>query len=280
MDTFSEVLFQSGLSRRNLERLSVEGRWRFAMPCDRSMGFHLVTDGKVQIWSDESGFVTELEAGSVALMARGVDHELRVPEHQKAGLVSGVYFLWENPIHPFFQEIPPWSILQRSEYEAFGEMATIIQLISQEAKPQRPGSGLATQALMDLLLVQAFRTVLNRAPTRTGWSHTLQDPVLSRVLEKMHHQMDKDWDLPSLAREVGLSRTALASQFKNSLGESPGHYLAKVRIQHALTLLQTTEDSLEVIARRVGYGDAFSFSKAFKKHVGKSPREARRAHQE
>ncbi len=42
-----------------------------------------------------------------------------------------------------------------------------------------------------------------------------------------------------------------------------------------MDLLRATEDSMERIAERVGYGDPFVFSKAFKRIQGISPREYR-----
>ena len=47
-------------------------------------------------------------------------------------------------------------------------------------------------------------------------------------------------------------------------------------MQQAMRLLGETPQTLEQVATAVGYQDAFSFSKVFKREVGQSPREFRR----
>ena len=48
-------------------------------------------------------------------------------------------------------------------------------------------------------------------------------------------------------------------------------YLTKIRLEHALELLRTTEDKTYIIASRVGYMEPNYFSYVFKKHYGISP---------
>lgn len=48
-------------------------------------------------------------------------------------------------------------------------------------------------------------------------------------------------------------------------------YLTKIRLEHALELLRTTEDKTYIIASRVGYMEPNYFSYVFKKQYGISP---------
>ena len=45
------------------------------------------------------------------------------------------------------------------------------------------------------------------------------------------------------------------------------------RRQRARHLLETTQDKLDVIAQLLGFTDGMTFSRAFKRWTGKSPRE-------
>ena len=45
-------------------------------------------------------------------------------------------------------------------------------------------------------------------------------------------------------------------------------YLTKIRLEHALELLRTTEDKTYIIASRVGYMEPNYFSYVFKKQYG------------
>jgi AraC-like DNA-binding protein len=57
------------------------------------------------------------------------------------------------------------------------------------------------------------------------------------------------------------------------------HHLTILRMRRAAMLLESTELKVESIARSLGYGSAFAFSTAFKRHVGRSPAEHRQLRQ-
>jgi AraC-like DNA-binding protein len=83
-----------------------------------------------------------------------------------------------------------------------------------------------------------------------------------------------------LAATGGISRTALARQFRTLVGEPPLTYLTRWRMTIAARLLRETELPLESVAARVGYGSPFAFGKAFKRSMGNAPGAYRRAHRE
>ena len=82
--------------------------------------------------------------------------------------------------------------------------------------------------------------------------------------------------MATLASEGGLSRSAFAEKFKRTTGETPAHYLARLRVRKAMALLRTSDAGLESVAAEVGYANAFAFSKAFKREVGVAPGAYRR----
>jgi AraC-like DNA-binding protein len=92
----------------------------------------------------------------------------------------------------------------------------------------------------------------------------------------MHADCARQWTLGELASDAGLSRTSLAERFRKTMGNTPLNYLRTVRMQKAVSILSESERSLEQIAQEVGYQDAFSFSKVFKRTMGVAPREFRR----
>ena len=55
------------------------------------------------------------------------------------------------------------------------------------------------------------------------------------------------------------------------MGLSFVSYLTKIRLEHAVELLRTTEDKTYVIASEVGYTEPNYFSYVFKKEYGISP---------
>ena len=53
---------------------------------------------------------------------------------------------------------------------------------------------------------------------------------------------------------------------------SPQKFLTQLRMEDAQQQLVNTDDSIQIISRRVGYKDEFTFSKAFKRYSGFSPK--------
>ncbi|GAA0954097.1 hypothetical protein GCM10009558_071340 [Virgisporangium aurantiacum] len=64
---------------------------------------------------------------------------------------------------------------------------------------------------------------------------------------------------------------AFAARFTALVGEPPLTYLTAWRMTLAADRLDDTDDTVGVIARAVGYQDAFAFSVAFKRAHGVSP---------
>ncbi len=88
---------------------------------------------------------------------------------------------------------------------------------------------------------------------------------------------DEPMDLPALAARAHFSVPHLCALFKQHFGRPVMQYLIEVRLHQAACLLTDRALSVKEVARRVGYGDIYHFSKQFKAHYGASPRKYRAA---
>lgn len=79
-------------------------------------------------------------------------------------------------------------------------------------------------------------------------------------------------NIEDLSHHLNISRSYLYTLFKNHLSISPQKYLTQLRMENASQLLRTTNESVQAISRQVGYKDEFTFSKAFKRYSGFSPK--------
>lgn len=77
--------------------------------------------------------------------------------------------------------------------------------------------------------------------------------------------------IEGLARYTGYTPTYLARKFRQQLGLSPSAYLLRVRLQHACTLLLTTNEPITSIARETGFHDSQHFAKRFRQELGTTP---------
>lgn len=135
-----------------------------------------------------------------------------------------------------------------------------------------PGQGVVLDRLLDLLVIAALRAWFSRPEAEAeapAWYRALADPVVGRVLRLVQEDPAHAWTVASLAAKAGVSRAALARRFTDLVGEPPMSYLTGWRLALAADRLRDTDDTLEAIARQVGYGSAF------KRVYGVSPHEHR-----
>ncbi|WP_342546513.1 AraC family transcriptional regulator [Paenibacillus sp. FSL P2-0089] len=101
--------------------------------------------------------------------------------------------------------------------------------------------------------------------------HLLRADVLDQAVRYMHDSYSRPFTLDTLADTLGTSPRTLSRLFRMRLQSSPAQYLVQIRMDKARELLLGTEATLHDIAAAVGYPDAYSFGKMFKKHFGNSP---------
>lgn len=85
------------------------------------------------------------------------------------------------------------------------------------------------------------------------------------------HYKENDLSAETLCRYLNVSAAYFSTIFKKEVGLSFVAYLTKIRLEHAVELLRTTEDKTYVIANEVGYTEPNYFSYVFKKQYGISP---------
>jgi AraC-like DNA-binding protein len=301
MDLLTDLFRQAGLRRRLLNQRRIRPHTALQFPCDRSVGLHVVTDGTIYLHAPSMAEPMQLEAGDIAVMSRGCTHSISADASlqdakvmaladtwQTASLqpatkaipnavISGAYQFWHTPLHPLFQEMPAWFVLRAKDGPRSSALTHSMQLLEQEISLRELGSESIVYGLLDVIFVLLMREIVARqSQAQPGWSHSIQDPQVLRAVQAMHADCAHQWTLEELAARAGLSRTSLAERFRKSMGNTPLNYLRTVRMQKAMSVLSESERSLEQIAQEVGYQDAFSFSKVFKRTVGVAPREFRR----
>lgn len=154
----------------------------------------------------------------------------------------------------------------------------LIDVLAAEVARADPGQPVVLDRLLDVLVVHAVRTWFAQPDaTAPAWLAGHRDPLVGFALAALHQDPARPWRLGDLAASVGLSRAALARRFQQAVGESPMAYLTHWRLAVAADLLAGSDLGVAAVARRVGYPNPFTFSTAFKRVYGRSPRDYREA---
>ncbi len=136
----------------------------------------------------------------------------------------------------------------------------------------RVGAGGILTRLADVVAAALIRSWVERGcGTATGWVAAARDPDIGRVLAAIHLSPSENWTVDALARVMHASRSAFAERFASVVGETPARYVLQVQMHQARQWLERDRMRISAVARRLGYDSEASFSRAFKRVIGKPP---------
>lgn len=95
--------------------------------------------------------------------------------------------------------------------------------------------------------------------------------IIELICEYIDTNISKQLSIQDLSNQFNMSSENFRKIFKQKMGISPGKYIIQRRINKAQDILTQSENSIKSIALSMGYPDAYSFSKQFKKFAGISP---------
>jgi len=291
----------------------VRGELGFASVRERLAGaehvafFHFLTEGACKARLAEGGEVLDAVAGDLILFPRegkhllgtdlhlapmeasasitpdpGTDAELFHMRHGGGGtatrFVCGYLACNRSVFRPLFEALPRVLCIPMGDGPAAALLPELFRAGVRESSAALPGSGSMLAKLAELLFVEAMRRYMeNLPPQGKGWLAGVRDTHVGSALALIHAEPGRAWTVDKLAREVALSRSALAERFTSLVGESPIQYLTRWRLALAAQALRSGSEALAHIAERSGYESEAAFSRAFKREFGVPPAAWRRA---
>ncbi|PQL03594.1 AraC family transcriptional regulator [Pantoea ananatis] len=198
--------------------------------------------------------------------------DIATKTHETSGcfLVGGHFLLAGRAARLLLHSLSPVVHVHRDADKK--AMYWALERMAQEVRAPQPGSELIVQQLAFMLVIQALRLHADDSTTpRTGWLFALRDKKLSAAIACMHDAPGQGWTVETLATQVGMSRSAFAQHFSQTVGMAPAAYLTQWRMLLACDRLQQTDDSVLHIATSLGYESESAFRKAFKRVIGCTP---------
>lgn len=149
-------------------------------------------------------------------------------------------------------------------------LATLVQLVGEESRAQRPARDVILARLLEVLLIEALRSAEETAAS-PGLARGLADQRLATAIRGMHENPARSWTVAQLAKAAALSRSTFFERFNRAVGVPPIEYLLAWRMALAKNLLRRKEGGIAEVAERIGYSSASTFSVAFTRYVGLPP---------
>lgn len=304
VDPLGEALHFLRMSGIFYSRSAFTAPWGMALPAMRGcLMFHVVTSGRC--WLEVEGAERRLlHPGEFALVPHGEGHRLvdepgspatplfdlpreilgeryEFIRHGGGGaattLVCGAVRFDHPAAQHLIRLLPRLIGVETWSSPEMEWMASTLRLMAAEAQELRPGGEAVITRLADILVIQAIRSWIARDPAaQHGWLGALRDKQIGRAIALIHRDAARPWTVATLADEVAMSRSAFAARFAALVGEPPMQYLARWRMNVALTWLREERASLGELAHRLGYQSEAAFSRAFKRYIGVAPGAARR----
>jgi AraC-like DNA-binding protein len=264
--------------------------------------FHLVTEGACKVRLASGGETLDAAAGDLIVFPHDDQHLLGsdldllpVPsadtvrgnaadglqlvklqmggsDGTKTRCVCGFVSCSRMLLRPLLEALPRLLRISISEGAAASLVRELVRTGVSESNADRPGGASIRTKLSELLFVEAMRRYAESLPPEgSGWLAGLQDVYVGRALALMHGDPSQAWTVDALAKQVGLSRSALAERFAELVGQSPIQYLTRWRLALAAQALR--EDALPIsrLAENAGYESEAAFSRAFKREFGMAP---------
>ncbi len=270
--------------------VNAAGRWRVSRAQAGDTFYALMLEGSC-LFADRGGEPAELRKGDFILIPSANGFMMSSHSAPSIGklnskpvtLPNGEYWLGDlqdtpdvrylvghctfgSPDAALLVALLPRLVLVRGE----DRLATLVQLVRDESRANRPARDVIVARLMEVMLIEALRSMTG-AKASPGLVRGLADERVAPALRAMHEAPTHPWSVVELAKHAALSRSAFFERFSRAVGVPPMEYLLAWRMAIAKDLLRRRQGGVAEIAKRVGYGSASAFSVAFRRYVGTPP---------
>jgi len=292
MDPLSDVLSLLKPRIQGAACLDMGGHWSMQFPHYRGIKCYAIVSGTCWLAMEGHAEAIALNAGDCFLLFDGRPFRLtndlnltssQFPACSSTGaiqtiggggscfIVGGHFALANSQAAALLGSLSP-VVHIRSEPDK-AALRWALERMRKELSEQQPGASLIMQHLAHMMLIQALRLhVADNSRAGAGWLFALADRQVSAAINAVHADPAHRWTLQSLAERAGMSRSGFALKFKQLVGESPMGYVTRWRMLLASDRLANSDEPVAVLAASLGYESESSFSTAFKRVMGSSPK--------
>lgn len=226
---------------------------------------HVLCAGRIAV-TPRGQASLEFGEPSVLFFVNPTAHRIE-PLERDVSMVCATFEFGLDEGNPLLQALPQLTVLRLQDAPL---LALTMQQLFAEAEEAHCGRQGVLDRLCEIALILMLRDLMDRRRLDVGLLAGLADPRLSRAINAVHAEPGHSWTLGELAQVAGMSRARFAVRFRETVGMTPGDYLAEWRVGLAQSMLLKGQP-LKLVAGDVGYGSASALSRAFAARRGKSP---------
>jgi AraC-like DNA-binding protein len=290
METFSKYLHTSDIEERWGLYVTTAGHTRVrpnqAYPPSRShpddwfftWNTGRIIDGLSVVYISQGAGVFEsahtppqrVEAGTCFLLFPGVWHRYQ-PDHSVGWeeYWLGIKGLYVGTLLAGGLLSPAEPVVRVGYNEAMLRLFEQVVTLLHSTKPgyQQVLAGVAIQLFGEL-----YATSREQAHVPNSY-----EALIAKARFLLQERLHEPVRMEAIAEALPLGYAVFRREFKRLVGESPGQYLLRLRVQKAGDLLRSTSLNVSEIAYHLGFSSVQHFSKVYRQKTSQSPSECRQA---
>jgi len=267
----------------------VEGAWPFRIRHLDFLSLYVAERGRGLHIIDSIPYA--ISRGDVYVMKVGSDHTFAESERL---LVRGIHFppeIFDAATWAALRAVPGFDVLLMTGRkghrlhlapDAYAGVASDLAELWAEWRSGTGAGALLVRALFVRLLIRLARLASgDSAPALQGLTRPAdRAEIVAAAVRTIDVNYAQPLRIRELASSVHLSADHFSKLFSSVMGRTPRDYLRHVRLEHAKTLLKTTDMPISHVAGATGFHDNAYFARAFRSATGRSPRAFRRTAQQ
>ena len=224
----------------------------------------------------------EVSEGDLLIFNPGTRHQAVIIEGNETP--SAEFFIGASDFHikglaRNCLPLPREGCILHTGMELRQRLLRVCSAMEAENVSYRKGRYYMMKSYLVQLLLLIIREQYEPEEKHSGFSleSTNKKYVVEQIMNYFEDHYSEKISLDRIAENMYLSPFYVSKLFKSETGSTPIRHLIDIRLSKARELLENGwEGSIQEVAARVGYEDAYHFSKLFKKKYGLSPSQVRK----
>ncbi|WP_282808400.1 AraC family transcriptional regulator [Hafnia alvei] len=296
MEPLTDLVSQLKIAKQRTIVFNVKNNSNFIFPSYSGMKVYVVHKGPFFVEVLGSGTPIALDKGDLFILSSGKSFniyddpcarpidvtQIRLIEGRTSYFTNGAsdhifvgcrfVFKSGDPLR-MLDNLPEPLIVRASDEDNLG-MDEFISHLSREINSSTQGTELITEHLLRIILMKSFRAVIKKGVFKNecSWFSALSDKNIGPVLNEIHMNIGRKWRIDELASLACMSRSNFTSKFRSLTGFSVIEYINRWRFSLAIEEITLNKAKISGVALDLGYESVSAFSNAFKKVMGRSPR--------
>ena len=231
--------------------------------------------GKATVYSGKD--VCVLRAGEIHFIKKGVYHKIVAEKDDNFRYMCIGYTprKQHEPLAHIFAELDKYSHFEGADN---GNVRILTEMLINESYIKNPDGDIMINAYMTQIITEVTRILRGIGnPEGRKYDGAQSNFAIYHTIRYIDRSFLEIKSISDIAKKLSYSEYYLAHLFKEKMGITIKQYVQNKKMEAARVLLSDESNTVSDVSEKLGYATAHAFSQAFKRSVGLSPSEYKKA---